>query len=118
MPTFTCDLAAAVPLEHVWKHTVGSDHASIALTADWGAQLRRCDAKLGLKHEPLDSAFDAHPIIDSLLSVGMRPSSFMPETLASGSTTVFRYRGNTTPPRDYGECAVLIRGAGFTGGWL
>jgi len=90
MPTFTCDLAAAVPIEHVRKDTVGGDHASIAFTADWRAQLRRCDAQLG----------------------------FMPEMLASGSTTVFRYRGNITPPRDDGECTILIRRAGFTGGWL
>jgi len=118
MPTFTCDLAAAVPFERVWKRTVGGDHAPIALTADWRAQLRRCDAELGFRHELLDAFSDADRIIGSLLSIGMRPSSFMPETLASGSTTVFRYLGNITPPRDYGECAVLIRRAGFTGGWL
>ena len=32
----------------------------------------------------------------------------MPETLASGSETVFRYRGNVTPPQDYGQWAMLI----------
>ena len=96
MPTFTCDLAAAVPVEHGWNHTVGSDHAPIALTADWRAPFRTCDAKLGF---------------------GMRPSSFMPDMLASGSTTVFRYRGNIIPPRDVGECAILIRRSGITGRW-
>ena len=42
------------------------------------------------------------PIIDFLLSIGMRPFvelSFMPTALASGAATVFSYRGNVTPPR-------------------
>jgi len=118
MPTFTCYLAAPVAFEHVRKHTVGSDHTPIALTGDWRAQLRRCDAELGFRHELLDAFSDADRIIDSLLSIGMRPSSFMAEMLASGSTTALWYRGNIIPPRDTGECAILIRRAGFTGGWL
>ncbi|MGH9176877.1 MAG: GH39 family glycosyl hydrolase, partial [Vicinamibacterales bacterium] len=64
------------------------------------------------KEEWLYSFFNADQIIDFLLSIGMRPFvelSFMPETLASGHHTVFRYGGNVTPPRDYGEWAILIR---------
>ena len=41
----------------------------------------------------------------------MRPFvelSFMPETLASGGKTVFRYQGNVTPPRDYRAWGTLI----------
>jgi len=41
----------------------------------------------------------------------MRPFvelSFMPGALASGRTTVFHYRGNITPPRDYQQWAMLI----------
>ena len=34
--------------------------------------------------------------------------SFMPVTLASGDTTVFRYRGNVTLPRDYRHWGALI----------
>jgi xylan 1,4-beta-xylosidase len=33
----------------------------------------------------------------------------MPKTLASGHTTVFRYRGNVTPPKDYDQWTALIR---------
>ena len=33
----------------------------------------------------------------------------MPWTLASGDTTVFRYQGRVTPPKDYGAWATLIR---------
>ena len=60
----------------------------------------------------LYSFFNADRIIDFLLSIGMRPFvelSFMPETFASGHTTVFSYRGNVTPPRDYAQWATLIQ---------
>ena len=56
--------------------------------------------------------FNADQIVDFLLSIGMRPFvelSFMPETLASGSTTVFSYRANVTPPKDYDQWATLIQ---------
>ena len=42
----------------------------------------------------------------------MRPFvelSFMPTALASGAKTVFHYRGNVTPPRDYKQWSTLIR---------
>jgi len=60
----------------------------------------------------LYSFLNADRIIDFLLSIGMRPFvelSFMPETLASGHTTVFSYRGNVTPPRDHDQWATLIQ---------
>ncbi len=41
MPTFSCNFSQRpIPFDHVWEHTVGSDHAPIALRADWQAQLR------------------------------------------------------------------------------
>jgi xylan 1,4-beta-xylosidase len=42
----------------------------------------------------------------------MRPFvelSFMPSTLASGDKSVFHYGANVTPPKDYLQCASLIR---------
>src|SRR5437763_2254377 len=122
--------APAAPLPHVWEHTVGSCHATLALRADWQAQLRRCRQELGFQHvrfhgllseagtvvrhgrQLIYSFFNADRIIDFLLSIGMRPFvelSFMPEALASGPTTVFKYRGNVTPPRNYGEWKAFIK---------
>ena len=49
--------------------------------------------------------------MDFLVSIGMRPFvelSFMPEALASGSTKVFRYQANVTPPKNYRQWAALI----------
>jgi xylan 1,4-beta-xylosidase len=129
--SFCCDLrCGAEPLPHFWEHTVGSCHAPLALRADWQAQLTRAHRELGFRHVRfhglLDddvgtlvceqnrlvySFFNADRIMDFLLSIGMRPFvelSFMPSALASGSTTVFHYRGNVTPPRDLGAWAQLI----------
>jgi xylan 1,4-beta-xylosidase len=121
----------AKPFEHYWEHTVGSGHAPLALRQDWQAQIRRCHDELGFRHvrfhallsdelgtltcqegKLLYSFFNADSILDFLLSIGMRPFvelSFMPETLASGRTTVFSYRGNVTPPRYYDQWAALIQ---------
>ena len=59
----------------------------------------------------VDSFFNADRIFDFLLSIGMKPFielSFMPEALASGRKTVFKYRGNVTPPRDVDQWAAFI----------
>ena len=131
MIEFACDLSSpGSPLPHCWEHTVGSCHAPLALRADWQAQLKRCHAELGFRyvrfhgllsddvgtvvrqHDRLIySFFNADRIVDFLLSIDMRPFvelSFMPTALASGSKTVFHYRGNVTPPRDYRRWAMLV----------
>jgi len=131
MPEFTCQLSeTGSPLTHFWEHTVGSDHAPVALRADWQNQLRRCHDELGFRYvrfhgllsddmgtlishqeKSLYSFFNGDQICDFLLSIGMRPFvelSFMPAALASGRRTVFHYRGNITPPRDYIQWATLI----------
>ena len=131
MPSYTCDLSQApIPFEHFWEHTVGSGHAPLALRSDWQAQLQKCHAELGFQHvrfhdllsdsmgtlvyqeeKLIYSFFNADQVMDFLLTIGMRPFvelSFMPEALASGSETVFRYKANITPPKDYKEWETLI----------
>jgi xylan 1,4-beta-xylosidase len=129
--TFRCNLAgAATSLPHFWEHTVGSDHALMALRADWQQQLRRARDELGFRYVRFHGLFDddvgtvvrnndvllysffnVDQIMDFLLSIGMKPFvelGFMPEALASGDKTVFHYRGNITPPTDYGAWATLV----------
>jgi xylan 1,4-beta-xylosidase len=129
---FTCDLSGTgEPFPHFWEQTVGSDHAPMALRADWQAQLRRCHEELGFRHvrfhgllsddmgtlichkdELLYSFLNIDQVFDFLIGIGMKPFvelSFMPWTFASGDTTVFRYKGRVTPPKDYGAWATLIR---------
>lgn len=117
-------------LPHFWEHTIGSGHATLALRADWQKQLKHCHDELGFKHvrfhgilsddmgtlvdeedQFVYSFFNADQVMDFLLSAGMRPFvelSFMPTALASGKKTVFHYRSNVTPPKDYSKWATLI----------
>lgn len=50
-------------------------------------------------------------VFDDYQSMGLKPFvelGFMPGKLASGSQTVFYWKGNTTPPSDYNKWADLI----------
>ncbi len=90
---FFCNLAEpTTPLPHFWEHTVGSDHAPMALRADWRQQLKRSHDELGFqyvrfhgllsddmgtlvreKNKLLYSFFNADQVFDFLLSIGMKP---------------------------------------------
>lgn len=51
-------------------------------------------------------------VFDNYLALGIRPFvelGFMPKKLASGDQTVFYWKGNVTPPRDYTKWADLIQ---------
>jgi Glycosyl hydrolases family 39 len=129
---FSCDLAGqAADLPHFWEHTIGSGHATLALRADWQAQMKQTHSELGMRHVRfhgiLDddmgtlvsegdtffySFYNIDKIFDFLLATGMRPFvelSFMPSALASGDQTVFHYRANVSQPKNYTQWAVLIR---------
>lgn len=117
-------------LHHPWRHCVGSGHATLALRADWQAQLRTARTELGFRHvrfhglfdddmgtlvcqqeKLLYSFFNADQIFDFLIEIGMRPIvelSFMPTALSSGDGTVFHYQGNITPPKDMTQWHELI----------
>ncbi len=130
--TLTLNLNQTIrPFPHYWERCVGSCHAATALRQDWREQLKRCHDELGFEyvrfHGLLDddmsictqdwngrihySFYNVDSIADFLLSIGMKPFwelSFMPTPLASGSKTVFHYRGNITPPKDYTAWGDLI----------
>jgi xylan 1,4-beta-xylosidase len=129
---FSSDLRGrATALPHFWEHTVGSGHAALALRADWRAQLKQAHDDLGMQHVRFHgilgddmgtlisegntlfySFFNTDQIFDFLLSIGMKPFvelSFMPSALSSGDQTVFHYRANGTPPKDYAQWSVLMR---------
>ncbi len=51
-------------------------------------------------------------VIDDYISMGLKPFlelGFMPGKLASGTETVFYWKGNITPPKDYRQWADLIK---------
>ncbi len=123
--------ATPTPLRQPWQHVVGSGHATLALRADWQAQLVQAHRDLGFRHvrfhgildddmgtlvmqsdQLLYSFFNTDRIFDFLLSIGMKPLvelSFMPRTLSSGGNIVFHYQGNITPPKDYSQWGELVR---------
>ena len=50
-------------------------------------------------------------VLDMYQSVGIAPFfelGFMPKKMASGEQTIFYWKGNTTPPKDYKEWADMI----------
>jgi xylan 1,4-beta-xylosidase len=129
--SFTGNLGGqATALPHFWEHTVGSGHATLALRADWQAQLKRAHDELGMRHvrfhgilcddmgtlveeggQFIYSFFNADQIFDFLLSIGMRPCvelSFMPWCLSSSGQLQFHYRANVSPPRDLSQWSTLI----------
>jgi xylan 1,4-beta-xylosidase len=51
-------------------------------------------------------------VIDDYISLGLRPFvelGFMPQKLASGTQTIFYWKGHVTPPKDYQKWADLIK---------
>jgi xylan 1,4-beta-xylosidase len=132
MADFLCNCAGSgIRLPHFWERCVGSGHSSLALRADYQAQLKRCSRELGFQKvrfhgwfleemslvlgegKKLEYSFlNADRIVDFLDSIQMQPLvelSFMPEPLASGSQTVFRYRGNITPPKNYRQWKTVVK---------
>lgn len=134
MMEYKLDLnSAKKPLDRYWEMCIGSCHAATALREDYRRMLTQCHRDLGFKYLRFHGLFDddmsvvkkpmfsnklvfsfsnIDNIYDFLLSIGMKPFvelSFMPEALASGSSTIFNYKGNTTPPKDYEKWSAFIK---------
>lgn len=118
-------------LPHFWDRCVGSDHAAMLLRQDMKDQLKTLqgDLRFGALrfHGILDDDIgicraapegrlayswdNADKVYDLLLSQKARPFvefGYMPAALASGGKTVFFYKGNVTPPSDYGKWKELV----------
>jgi len=120
------------PLDTSFKECIGAGRANEGLRADWQDQLRVARRECGFKYIRMHGLLtddmgvykeDAHgnPIYnwqyidrlyDFLLSIDVKPFvelSFMPNALASGSKTIFWWKGNVTPPKSYDKWGDLIR---------
>lgn len=116
----------------MFKECIGAGRANEGLRADWQQQLADVEKRCGFKYIRMHGLFnedmavyreDAHgnpeynfmyidALYDYLLSIGIKPFvelGFMPNALASGSQTIFWWRGNVTPPKDYKKWADLIQ---------
>ncbi len=118
-------------LNRMAEFCVGAGRANEGLRADWQRQLRRVHEECGFRYLRFHGLFcddmgvyredkDGRPVynwqyidelFDFLESIGMKPFvelGFMPGALASGPQTIFWYRANVTPPKDYAKWEALI----------
>ncbi|ANB58769.1 beta-xylosidase [Anoxybacillus sp. B7M1] len=117
-----------------WKFCVGTGRLGLALQKEYLDHLKLVQEKIGFQyirgHGLLSDDVGIYReveidgemrtfynftyidrILDSYLDLNIRPFielGFMPSALASGEQTVFYWKGNVTPPKDYGKWRDLI----------
>ncbi|MDE2501044.1 MAG: cellulase family glycosylhydrolase [Alphaproteobacteria bacterium] len=113
-----------------WQDCVGAGHAGLLLREANQAQLRMVHNALGFKYIRFHGIFaddtdvyrevDGKPVYDfskvdaiyeAVLKAGMKPFveiSFMPHDLASSDKTIFYWKANGSPPKDWNKWADLI----------
>jgi len=115
----------------MYNFCVGAGRANEGLRADWQRQLRRVRAECGFRYIRFHGLFCddmgvyqedkkgnsiynwqyVDELFDFLQTIGMKPFvelGFMPSALASGQQTIFWYKANVTPPKDYAKWAAFI----------
>src|SRR5687768_456939 len=123
---------ATGPLNTFFKECVGAGRANEGLRADWQQQLAYVRKECGFRYirmhglltddmavykedskgNPEYNYMYVDALFDFLHSIGMKPFvelGFMPNALASGNRTIFWWRGNVTPPKNYEKWAGLIK---------
>lgn len=118
------------PIVPLWRVCVGGGRVGEALRADFQKHLEMVQRDFpfsyirmhGLFHEDMmvyreengEPVFNwqyVDLVYDHWLSIGIRPFvefGFMPYDLASGTETVFWWKGNVTPPKDWSRWELLI----------
>jgi len=119
-------------LDRMHNLSVGAGRANEGLRADWQQQLAEIKKDAGFRYIRMHGLLtddmgvfkiDARgqeqynfqyidSLFDYLLSIGIKPFvelGFMPNAMASGTQTLFWWRGNVTPPRDYEQWGRLIK---------
>lgn len=120
------------PLNTMFNECVGAGRANEGLRADWQQQLAYVKQECGFRYirmhglltddmavysedrdgNPKYSYMYVDALFDFLLSIDIKPFvelGFMPNALASGDRTIFWWRGNVTPPKDYEQWGMLIK---------
>lgn len=116
-------------------YCIGTGRMGLALQKEYQAQLKMVQDAIGFSHIRghglfcddmaiyQESIIDGENVVeynftyldmvmDSYLELGLRPFlelGFMPEKLASGTQTVFYWKGNVTPPKSYQGWKELIK---------
>lgn len=129
------DADAKVNFHNNVDYCVGTGRMGLALAQEYMDQLKLVQEEIGFKHIRghglfCDDMAIYHEyeedgvakveynytyldrVMDSYLSVGIRPFlelGFMPSKLASGTQTIFYWKGNTTPPKNYGMWCDMVQ---------
>ncbi|MDR2929474.1 MAG: cellulase family glycosylhydrolase [Propionibacteriaceae bacterium] len=118
-------------LNQAWRQCVGTGRMNLALRADYQASLAKVQSDIGFRYirghgllsDDMGIFRQAESVtrysytyldqmVDSFLAVGVKPFlelGFMPSGMASGSDTVFWWKGNITPPADYDQWVRLVQ---------
>lgn len=125
------DMSAVIgPRDMAWQDCVGAGHAGLLLRDPNQQQLRLVHDEIGFKYVRFHGIFaddtnvyrevDGKPVYDfskvdiiygAILKAGMKPLvevGFMPSPLASEGKTIFYWKGNGNPPKDWGKWSDLI----------
>jgi len=120
------------PLNTMFKTCVGAGRANEGLRADWQRQLTRVHNECGFTYIRMHGLFcddmgvyredkSGRPeynwqyideLYDFLQGIGMKPFvelGFMPSALASGSQTIFWWKGHVTLPKDFKKWEDFVR---------
>ncbi|HEX7470026.1 MAG TPA: beta-xylosidase, partial [Verrucomicrobiae bacterium] len=122
---------AGKPLKHFWSFCAGAGRANEGLRADWQEQLRLAVKECGFKYIRFHGLYHDDMFVyreekgraiynfqyldilfDKLLEIGIKPFvefGFCPGDLATEKGTVFWWKGNGSPPKDYAKWGELIR---------
>jgi xylan 1,4-beta-xylosidase len=132
---FPVDLAAqTIPFNRYFQRGVGSCHAYLTLREDFREHVRLAQQEIGFGGIRFHGIFteyvgvihggedadggprlnfqNATKIYEFFVAQGMKPFvelGFMPTRLASGPQTIFDYRGNITPPKEWAQWTRLVR---------
>jgi xylan 1,4-beta-xylosidase len=118
------------PLHHFWSVCVGAGRANEGLRANWLEQMKLVKDSCGFQYVRFHGLFHddmfvyrqangtpvynfqyVDELFDRLLGIGVRPFvelGFCPSDLATEKGTVFWWKGNGSPPKDYNRWAELV----------
>lgn len=119
------------PMNRMYNFCVGAGRANEGLRADWQRQLTRVRQDCGFRYIRFHGLFCddmgvyredkagrsvynwqyVDELFDFILRIGMKPFvelGFMPGALASGPHTIFWYKANVTPPKDYAKWEAFV----------
>lgn len=125
-----------IPFNNRMDFCVGTGRMGLALHKEYYEQLKLVQDVIGFKHirghglfcddmaicqsyedESGKQVFEYNftyldRVMDSYISLGIRPFlelGFMPEKMASGNQTVFYWKGNVTPPKNYNDWTAMVQ---------